>query len=331
LVFSATKGMAAMAVAVAHSQGLLEYDQPVAHYWPEFAAAGKEQVTVRQLLAHQAGVCAIDPPLDVETLRDFDRLASVLARQRPAWTPGTRHGYHGAAIGWYEGELIRRVDPKRRSLGQFFQEEVAQPLGIEFYIGTPESVSASRIATILSYHPVQALLHLNKMPWPFVKALLNPKSLTARTTRIIGISHPVDVGRPELRTIEMPAANGIGQVRAMAKAYGAFAAAGRALGLRMRKDTMEALSAPAQPPTESTIDEVLRIETSYSLGYMKPFSAMRFGSDHSFGTPGYGGAFAFADPIAEIGFAYAPTRCGYYLWDDPREKCLRDAVYTCLK
>lgn len=328
LVFSTTKGIAALTVAVAHSQGLLDFEAPVVRYWPEFAQHGKEEVPVWQLLAHQAGLCAIEPPLDVETLRAPDRLAQAIARQRPAWTPGTRQGYHGAAIGWYEGELIRRIDPRGRSLGQFFQDELARPLGVEFYIGTPKSIPESRIAKMISYHPVRALFHLNKMPWPFLKALLNPKSLAAKTARIIGIAHPVDVGRPDLRTIEMPAVNGIGQVRALARAYGVFAAAGKELTLR--KETLEALSAPARPPTETRIDEVLRLETSYALGFLKPFPSLRFGSDKWFGTTGYGGSFAFADPVAEIGFAYAPNRCGYYLWDDPREKALRDAVYACL-
>ena len=137
LVFSVTKGMAAMAVAVAHSRGLLDYDEKVATYWPEFAQHGKENITVRQLLSHQAGLSAIDEPLDLETIADQETLATILARQKPAWVPGTRHGYHMWTIGWYMGELIRRVDPQRRNLGQFFQDEVAKPLDLEFYIGLP--------------------------------------------------------------------------------------------------------------------------------------------------------------------------------------------------
>jgi CubicO group peptidase (beta-lactamase class C family) len=128
LIFSMTKGMAAMAVAVAHSRGLLDYDEKVARYWPEFAQQGKESITVRQLLSHQAGLSAIDEPLDLETIADPDALAKILARQKPAWEPGTRHGYHCWNLGWYQSELIRRVDPQHRSLGQFFQDEIARPL-----------------------------------------------------------------------------------------------------------------------------------------------------------------------------------------------------------
>ncbi len=134
LVYSTTKGLSGMAMAVAHSRGLLDHDERVATYWPEFAQNGKENVTVRQLLSHQAGLSAMDRPLELETIADRDALAAAIARQRPAWEPGTRHGYHGISLGWYEGELIRRVDPERRSIGEFFRDEIAGPLDLEFYI-----------------------------------------------------------------------------------------------------------------------------------------------------------------------------------------------------
>lgn len=137
LVFSTTKGMAGLATAVAHSRGLLDHDERVATYWPEFAQKGKGHITVRQLLSHQAGLAAIDEPIDVKKLADLDRMAEILARQAPAWEPGTRHGYHAFSLGWYENELIRRVDPGHRSLGQFFHQEIARPLGLEFYTACP--------------------------------------------------------------------------------------------------------------------------------------------------------------------------------------------------
>lgn len=131
MVFSTTKGIAAMAMAVAHSKGLFQLDEPVATYWPEFAVAGKERITVRQLLAHQGGLSALDEPLDEKKLADLDFIAAVIAKQAPAWEPGTRHGYHGFTLGLYENELIRRVDPQHRSLGKFFQDEIAGPFGID--------------------------------------------------------------------------------------------------------------------------------------------------------------------------------------------------------
>ena len=148
VVHSATKGLAAMTLALAHSRGWLDYEERVARYWPEFAQQGKEKITVRQLLAHQAGLFAFDEPVDRSVVADLDRLAVVLARQKPAWEPGTRQAYHAITLGFYEGELLRRVDPRHRSLGQFFQDEIATPLGEDVYIRLPEQIPNSRLATL---------------------------------------------------------------------------------------------------------------------------------------------------------------------------------------
>jgi len=133
-VMSTTKGLAAMTLAVANARGWLDYDAPVARYWAEFAQNDKGAITVRQLLGHEAGLVLLDETLTVAKLRDLDYVARVLARQKPAWPPGTRHGYHTMTLGLYMQELIRRVDPAHRSLGQFFHEEIAVPLGLDFYI-----------------------------------------------------------------------------------------------------------------------------------------------------------------------------------------------------
>ena len=127
LVWSTTKGLSALAMAHAHSQGLYEYDEPVSKYWHEFAQNGKEKITVRQLMAHQAGLYAFDELGDKDVIADQDRLAVVLAKQKPAYEPGTRHTYHALTLGFYQSELLRRVDPKGRSLGRYFQEEIATP------------------------------------------------------------------------------------------------------------------------------------------------------------------------------------------------------------
>ena len=142
LVYSTSKGLAAMTLALAHARGRLDYDERVAAYWPEFGQAGKGRVTVRQLLGHEAGLPVIDEPLDVGLLQDFDRLAAVIARQRPLWEPGTRHGYHGVSLGWYEGEMVRRLDPAGRTLGRVFAEEIAAPLGLEVHFGVSHSRQA---------------------------------------------------------------------------------------------------------------------------------------------------------------------------------------------
>src|SRR5579864_7112779 len=157
IVYSATKGLAAMTLAIAHSRGWLDYEERVCAYWPEFAQNGKERITVRQLLAHQAGLYTLDEPVDRSLVADLDRLAVVLARQKPAWEPGTRQAYHGITLGFYESELLRRIDPQHRSLGQFFQDEIATPLGLDVYIRLPESIPNSRLATLAPPRLMQML------------------------------------------------------------------------------------------------------------------------------------------------------------------------------
>jgi CubicO group peptidase (beta-lactamase class C family) len=329
-VFSSTKGMASLAVAVAHSRGLFDYDKPVASYWPEFATNGKERITVRQLLSHQAGLTAIDAPMSLETARDLDALSAAIAPQRPAWEPGTRHGYHGITIGFYEGELIRRVDPRHRSLGHYFHDEVATPLGLSFYIGLPLTVPESRIAELQSFRPAAMLLHLNSLPIGMVLGVLNPRSLTSRSLNVLHLKRPGDMFRPEYRAIEDGAGGGIGEARALARAYGDLASGAPILGLR--PETLAALSAPATPPTRGVGDVILHTDTSFSLGFWKPSRAFQFGAPAgtAFGTPGLGGSFGFADPAVGLGFGYTPNRLGFRMWDDQRERAIRDVVYQCL-
>ena len=326
-MFSTTKGVASLAIAVAAAQGLISYDVKVADYWPEFAQASKGSITVRQLLSHQAGLPAIDAALTLHDLADPAKMSAVLAAQAPAWTPGTRHGYHAVTLGWYESELIRHADRLGRSLGQFFADEVAQPLGLEFYIGLPASVDRDRVAHLHGYSRAEMLLHLNTMPPRFVAALLNPFGLTARTLRNPkGIGDLDAYNREELRAVEIPAANGIGTARSVAKAYGCVATGGSDLGLT--QSTLDALAEPAIAPTKGLRDKVLHVDTTFSLGYIKPFPKFRFGSsDRAFGTPGAGGSFGFADPDTGIGFAYAMNKAGFHLYNDPRELALRQAVF----
>ncbi len=330
LVYSTSKGLAAITVALARSRGLLEFDAPVSTYWPEFAQNGKERVTVRQLLAHQAGLCAIDEPVSAATLADLDGLAGVLARQRPAWEPGTRQGYHALSLGWYEGELIRRVDPQHRSLGRFFAEEVAEPLGLEFYFGLPPGIPSERVAAIKGGGVIDALLHPLGMPAAMLAAFLSRSSLTSRVFANPKLRSTAGLDTPEYRAVENPAGGGIGLVRSVAKAYSELATGGVTLGLSA--DTLAELSAPPRPPTVVTRDQVLLTDASFALGFARPGPGFSFGSSpRAFGHPGAGGSFAFADPDVGLSFAYAPNRLGHHLRDDPREKALREAVYRCVE
>lgn len=325
-VFSTTKGLAMMTHAVAHSRGWLDYAAKVTRYWPEFARHGKEDVTVRQLLSHQAGLCVIDEKLDIYTLADLDELCGILARQKPLWEPGARHGYHALSIGWYTGELIRRVDPQRRSLGHFFQDEIARPLGLEFYIGLPYDVPGKRLAKMDMMGPLNFIFRANRLSRPFFREVFLPGTLANRAFTNPSLRQ---IGTRAFMALENPAYMGIGQPRAIARAYSAFATGGGELGLTPA--TLDALYRAGPPPTEGLRDQLLHIDAVWSLGYLKPGPDYRFGSsDKAFGTPGAGGSFAFADPDAQVGFAYVPNRMGANLLDDPREKALRDAFYRCL-
>ncbi len=164
-VWSTTKGMSAAPMAVAHSRGLFNLDALVADYWPEFAQAGKEAITVRQLLEHEAGLAVIDKRLDLLTVGDPDSLGAVLAAQKPSWTPGSARGYHAQSLGWYESQLLRRVDPGGRTIGRYFADEVAAPLGIEFYIGLPSSLSRERVATFVGGSRAGMALHFREVPF----------------------------------------------------------------------------------------------------------------------------------------------------------------------
>jgi len=331
LVFSTTKGISGMAVALAHSKGYFEFDEKVSKYWPDFAQNGKENITVRQLLSHQAGLCAIDEPMDLKTLGNIEELGKILAAQAPLWDPGKKHGYHGVTLGWFESELIRQIDPQHRTIGQFFAEEIAKPLGIEFYIGLPDEIHDSRIANLHApMYTFRMLFNMDKLPKPFVKAFLKKGTITKRA-----FSNPKVVGQVpkyntrEMRRIELPASNGIGVVRDIARLYSIFATGGKELGIK--PETLEAIMTPAAEPEMGRFDEVLQTETCFSLGFLKPFPEYKFGtSDNAFGTPGAGGSFGYADPDTQTGFAYAMNKSGYYLYADPRETSISDAVFKCI-
>lgn len=328
-VFSTTKGIAALTMAVDHSQGLFGYDEPVANYWPEFASEGKQQITIRQLLAHQAGLCAIDEPLDLDLLADLDAVAAVVARQKPAWEPGTRHGYHCWTLGLYQNELIRRLAPQRRSINRFLQDELAGPLDAEFYIGLPAEVPDSRLATLKAFSHLRLFSRIDQIPLGFTLRYMIPGSLARRTTiNPSFLTDHANMNRRDVLSLELASATGVGHARAIARMYGSFATGGREINLRQQ--TLELLTAPAVSPRSGLRDAVFGIDLSYSLGLFKPWHGFRFGSPSSFGVPGAGGSFGFADPEVQIGFGYTPNKMDVYFVDDPRHKSLRSALYRCL-
>lgn len=322
IVYSSTKGMAGLAMALAHSRGLYAYDERVCTYWPEFSQQGKEGITVRHLLSHQAGLFALDAHLDREIVSDPDRLASVLARQKPAWPPGMHQAYHGITLGFYESELLRRVDPKHRTLGRYFQEELADPLGLDFFIRLPEEIPDSRLAPLQRFSMAGALF---TMPLGLALAAMNPRSRFRRC--LLGSELPEQTDHIYARNLEVPAGGGVGTARAMAHAYGVFATGGKELGLR--EETLRELMAPARPPRSGFHDACLKVEIPFSLGFMKPIKRSPFGHPGSFGAPGTGGSLGFCDPQAQLGFAYIPNRMGARFLD-PRAHALRCATYRAI-
>jgi CubicO group peptidase (beta-lactamase class C family) len=327
VVHSATKGLAAMTLAIAHSRGWLDYEERVCVYWPEFAQNGKERITVRQLLAHQAGLFAINEPVDRGVIADLDRLAVVLARQKPAWEPGTRQAYHALSLGFYEGELLRRVDPQHRSLGQLFQDEVASRLGEDVYIRLPDAIPNSRLATLA---PPTFIEILRGFGLRFMLVAMNPRSNIYRALNVNpGTRIYQDTQRIYARNLEVPSGGGVGTTQGIAHAYSVFATGGRELGLR--QETLDLLAAPAIAPTRGFYDECMKTSgVQFSLGFMKPSAVWRFGSVSSFGSPGAGGSLGFADPTVGVGYAYVTSRMGTRLTGDPRDVALRDALYSAI-
>ena len=325
-MFSSTKGVAALTIAHAVSKGLLDYDARVADYWPEFAAQDKGEVTVRQLLAHQAGLCVLTPNPLLSDIADPVRLSPILAAQKPAWAPGTRHGYHAITVGWYESELIRRTDG--RTLGRYLADEIVGPLGLDLHIGLPDSVDRGRLATLHQWQRYEALQHARVMPPGFLLGSLNPRGLLARAAAIPADIDPYagDYNTDRVRRVEIPSANGTGTARALAHLYGQAALGGAELGFTPA--VFEALTAPARNPSGGVRDMVLHMDGAYSLGFSKQFPRMMFGSSsRAFGTCGFGGSFGFADPDTGVGFAYVMNRLGFHLVSDPRELALRQALF----
>jgi CubicO group peptidase (beta-lactamase class C family) len=327
IVYSATKGLAAMTLALAHSRGWLDYDERVAAYWPEFAQRGKERITVRQLLAHQAGLFAIDEPVDARVVADPDALAAVLARQTPRWPPGSRQAYHAITLGFYEGELLRRVDPRHRSLGRFFHEEIAAPLGEDVYVRLPEDIPNRRLARLAAPGPLEMLLGFRPLRLLFEG--MNPRSNLYRALVVNpGFAVALDAERVYARNLEVPSGGGVTTARGLAHAYAAFLEPGGPLGLR--RETLDLLAAPAVAPAHGFHDECLKGEVQFSLGFMKPCRGWPFGGPRSFGSPGSGGSLGFADPDAQVAYGYVTSQSGTTLTGDPRDVALRAALYAAI-
>ncbi|MFP5383136.1 MAG: serine hydrolase domain-containing protein [Gammaproteobacteria bacterium] len=285
----------------------------------------KSRVRFAWKSTHQAGLFAFDGQGDRNLVADLDRLAVVLANQKPAWEPGTRQAYHAITLGYYESELLRRIDPQRRSLGRFFHDEIAEPLGLDFYIRLPETVPDSRLATLAR---PGLLAMLRGFGIGFFLTAFNRRSNISRA--LAGSLLPHDEQRIYARDLEIPSGGGVGTARAIARAYSVFATGGQEL--QLRPETLRLLAAPAVPPARGFHDECMMGDgVQFSLGFMKHCPVWPFGSERSFGQPGTGGSLGFADPDAGIGYAYVTNRMGTSLTGDPRDLALRNALYSIIR
>ncbi|MFD9371091.1 serine hydrolase domain-containing protein [Streptomyces sp. NPDC060020] len=322
IVRSATKGVAAAVPLLLHQRGLLDLDAPVGSYWPEFKTGGKERILVRDLLAHRAGVPVIDRGLSAAEAADGVSGAHAVAAQRPFWEPGTEHGYHAQTYSWLLSELVLRVTG--RTLGSVLAEEMTEPLGVDFWIGLPET-EAHRVGRVAPVDPPESAGMLRTRPRRNVsEAYADPDSLTRRAFRAID---PLpDENDPAYRAAELPASNGIGTARALARFYGATIGVVED-GARIFTPATTAL---AGRELSSGPDRVLVVNTRFGPGYMLHGPASPLLSPASFGHPGRGGSLAFADPDAGIGFGYVTNALAKSVTADPRAQALVRALHSAL-
>ena len=321
LVWSATKGIGSVSLLHVLQQHKIELDRRVAEFWPEFAQAGKDKITLAQLLSHQAGLCALDQRVDV---LDYNGVIRALEAQAPLWLPGTAHGYHARTFGFLLDELVRRIAGK--TLSGYWQENFARPLHLDFWIGLPEKENP-RVATIYA-------AKRGKPPEPakFYRDLVTPGTLARRAfTSPYGLNVISKMNDPQIRAYPIVSFGGIGSASALAKFYSMLANGGtlngRTFFLQTTIDWM-------MNTFSDDIDRVFQIPTALSAGFMKDSrdaARMMFGSSPaSFGHPGAGGIHAFADPENKIAFAYVMNQMEQSVL--PNEKSLRlvDAVYDLL-
>ena len=322
LVFSTTKGAAAICVARLAEAGKLDYDEKVATYWPEFAGAGKEAVTVGQVMSHQAGLPFVDAALTFDDLMAVTPAVEALAAQKPVWEPGTAHGYHAVTYGWLAGELVRRVDGRR--IGQYFAEEVAAPLGLDFWIGLPES-EEPRVARLEPAPPPtdpEALAMMMQMLGPGTNGF---KALTMNGALMAFGPGDNPFNSRALHATEMPAANGITNAGSLAKMYAATIS--EVDGVRLYGDDTVALTSAERV---NGPDQCLVVPSRFGYGFMLDGELTPLLSPRAYGHAGAGGSLGYADPEHGVGYGYVMNQMAGGIAGDPRTINLNEALRTCL-
>jgi CubicO group peptidase (beta-lactamase class C family) len=334
LVYSTTKGMTAICANKLAQEGALDFDAPVTKYWPEFGQAGKEDVPVSYLLSHRVGLPDIDGPMSLDDALAWDEVVEALARQAPIWDPGSQHGYHATTYGWLAGEVVRRITGK--SLGTYFQEEVATPLGLSTWIGLPES-EEPRVARLIGWGNDSAgdgggalfdASELDEATRAMLEPIIGPDSLLMRALTAPGGALSGGVWNERaVRAAEIPAANGVSDARSIARMYAACI--GAVDGVRLL--TEEQLKQATTQQTSGPNVVLMNMDIQFGLGFMLPSTIMALGGPNSFGHFGAGGSMGWADPDAEFGFGYVMNKMAMGLAGDPRTTRLVTACYDAIR
>jgi CubicO group peptidase (beta-lactamase class C family) len=323
LVFSTTKGATAACVHLLVQRGQLDVDAPVAAYWPEFAAAGKADIPVRWLLCHKAGLPYVDAEVSYDEALAWDPVIRALEAQAPVWEPGTLHGYHATTYGWLLGEVVRRITGK--SIGTFFADEIAGPLGLEFWIGLPDE-QQHRVAPLITFKRPKdpALAEL-------MDQFMGPDTMLGKALGAPSMvfSSEMDAwNRPEVRAAEIPAANGVTNARSLARFYAGLCGPldGAPAAPLLTPETIAAASVCQT----SGADQVIMMDTTIGLGWWTSSPFAPYGGERAIGHGGAGGSLGFMDPEHGIGFGYVMNRMLQHLSGDPRTRTLVAAVYDAI-
>jgi CubicO group peptidase (beta-lactamase class C family) len=319
LVFSTTKGVTSIAVAMCVERGLLSYEEKVSTYWPEFVAKGKADVTVAQLLSHRAGLYTVDGDISLEDALDWDTITARLADTAPLFPVDSTHGYHALTFGWLAGELVRRVTGK--SLGDFVREEIAGPLGVEMHVGLPPALEP-RVAHLMA-HPIP------KFSPEEVKTLMETSGPGTKGASALSLNGAFGQGafnRKDVHQSQLPGANGISNARSLARIYAALVSDIDGVHL-LGEPTRNRATTSNTPHGE--MDEILMSATDFAMGFMLHSERTPFAGPTSFGHNGAGGSCAFAQPSRELGFAYVMNTMMTTIDGDPRPARLIAAVSRC--
>ncbi len=321
LVFSATKGVAAICLAMLHDRGVLDYGATVASVWPEFAAAGKQDIPISWAVSHRAGLATVDNPPPIEDVLKVQPILEALAAQQPLWELDGRHGYHGITYGWLAAEFLHRLTGVR--MNEWLQANVVEPLGVEFWMGLPDE-HQERVSPMLPGGPPSDPVDLKRMLKMFAPGAMGGRALTLDLAMGL-IDENMTWNRPEVRASEIPGAGGVTNASSLAKIYAATI--GEVDGVRLFGDrTREFVTTPVTTGTDIS----LLLPTKFGMGFMLTDGKVPWIGPRTFGHVGAGGSAGYADPDLGVGFGYVMNQMMPGILGDERARSLTAAVRRCV-